>query len=47
MPRGYDIDWLIFVLCDGDITLSEKVEKFSYPQAVKWLQLKKYDNYMP
>ena len=46
MPERYQISYMIFQLCDGDISKREKLENVLYVDAVKWFLLNSYRNYM-
>jgi len=46
LPERYQISYMIFQLCDGDISKREKLENVLYVDAVKWFLLNSYRNYM-
>jgi hypothetical protein len=37
---------MIFVLCEGNAANRESVMKLTYPEAVLWLQFKKYESWL-
>ena len=43
----YDIGYMIFVLCDGDMSKAKGLgDTWSYPDALQWMSLASYRGYM-
>lgn len=46
IPEQCGIEYLVYQLCDGDITKKEYImDNITYADAMKWLLLRRYDSY--
>jgi hypothetical protein len=46
LPPGYELDLLIYNLCDGDLTKKAAVEEMTYEDAIAFMSLGKYQSYL-
>jgi len=43
---GYDDEYMVYLIAEGDATKMDQVLDMEYCKAVRWLLLKKYENWV-
>ena len=46
LPKRYEIEYIIFQLCDGDVTKRQDIERLTLEEATEWFCMSKYKSYM-
>ncbi len=45
LPKGYDIEYIVFLL--ADMIGRDEALRMTYPEAMLWIQFKKYSEFQP
>jgi len=47
LPKGYEVDYMIFLVADGKLKHRKYIEEhYTFLDAIEWLQLRSYEGYV-
>ena len=46
LPRGFEVEYMGYVLCDGDAAKEKALSEMTYGEVMRWFCFKRYENYI-